>query len=200
MSATTRPIAVQQQARVPLQHRRTLVIRAIEAWSRRRYGAVLQPGLVAMHNRRVLTTLMRTETSAARWNTLDPTVRGLATLAAAAAIGCEWCLDFGYWQSRHEGVPAAKLTATPHWRDAAPGTFTERERCVLGYAEAMTATPPQVTDELVAALGTWFDHAQVVELTALVALENWRSRTNAAMGLTGQGFRDQCDLPERTPA
>lgn len=195
--STTNPsvTAVGRRARVPLEHRRTPAVRIIEAWSRRRYGAVLEPGLVALHNRRVLTTLMRTETSAARWNRLDPTTRALATMAAAVAIGCEWCLDFGYWQSRHEGVPAAKLRAVPSWREADAGTFTPRERDVLAYAEAITATPPEVTDELVAGLRRQFDDAALVELTALVALENWRSRTNAAMGLTGQGFRDQCDLP-----
>jgi hypothetical protein len=31
--------------------------------------------------------------------------------------------------------------------------------------------------------------------TAVVALENQRSRCNAAMGLKAQGFQDQCDLP-----
>ena len=184
-------------ARVPLEHRRTLVVRLAEAWSRRRYGAVLEPGLVALHNRRVLTTMVRTESSAARWNTLDPTLRALATLAAAAQIGCSWCLDFGYWQSRSEGVPAEKLAAVPSWRTAAPDVLTERERAVLAYAEAMTATPPTVDDAMVAGLHRWLDDAQVVELTALVALENSRSRTNAAMGLTGQGFRDRCDLADR---
>ena len=185
----------ERRARVPLQHPRTLVVRLVEAYSRRRYGAVLEPGLVALHNRRVLRTMIRTESGVARWNRLDPTVRAVAVLAAAAEIGCSWCLDFGYWQSRHEGVPADKLAAVPSWRSAAPGLFTEQEQAVLAFAEAMTATPPTVDDAMVAGLRRWLDDAQLVELTALVAQENARSRTNAAMGLTGQGFRDQCDLP-----
>ena len=36
---------------------------------------------------------------------------------------------------------------------------------------------------------------QLVELTAIVAVENLRSRINAALGLTAQGFRDQCEIP-----
>ena len=195
MSSTTSPApAGTRTARVPLQHRRTLFVRAVEAWSRRRYGAVLEPGLVALHNRRVLTTMLRTEQGAARWNRLDPELKGLATMAAAATIGCSWCLDFGYWELRHD-VPAAKRAAVPRWRDADPDLFDERDRAVLTFAEAASATPPTVDDALVAELRRWLDDAALVELAAVVALENQRSRVNMAMGLTAQGFRDQCDLP-----
>ena len=135
MSTTTAAAGTSPErlARVPLTHPRTLLVRLVEAWSRRRYGAVLEPGLVALHNRRVLTTLMRTETGAARWNALDPTLKALATLAAAAQIGCSWCLDFGYWQSRQDGIAPAKLAAVPRWRDAGPDVFDERERAVLAF-------------------------------------------------------------------
>lgn len=53
----------------------------------------------------------------------------------------------------------------------------------------MTATPPAVTDELVAALRFHLDVAQLVELTELIAVENWRSRVNAALGLESQSFK-----------
>jgi AhpD family alkylhydroperoxidase len=197
MSSTTaaRPApAPERVARLSMHHRRTPFVRLMEFWSRRRYGAVLEPALVALHNRRVLVTLLRTETSAARWNALDPTLKALATLAAAAAIGCSWCLDFGYWQSRHDGVPAAKLKAVPGWRAAGPDVYDDRERAVLAFAEAVTATPPTVDDAMVAELRRWLDDAALVELTAVIALENQRSRCNLAMGLKAQGFRDLCDL------
>ncbi len=177
--------------RVPLAHRRTLFVRALEAYSRRRYGGVLDPGLVALHNRRVLLTLIETETSAARWNRLDHTVKALATMAAAATIGCEWCLDYGYWESHNRGIPVIKLEQIARWREA--GGYSELERAVIGFAEAMSATPPSVSDRQVDELRQWFDNGQIVELTAMVALENLRSRTNAAMGLTGQGFKDRCE-------
>lgn len=65
----------------------------------------------------------------------------------------------------------------------------------MAYAEAMTATPPEVTDEMVAELRTELSEAELVELTATVALENLRNRNNAALGLTGQGFEDRCEVP-----
>lgn len=179
-------------ARIPLEHRRTPMVRFVEWMSRRKYGAQLEPGLVALHNRRVFQTMMLTESSATRWKSLDPTLAALATMAPAALIGCSWCMDFGYWEHHHRGVPVAKLRDVSGWRDSA--VYTELERKVLAYAEAMTVTPPEVTDEMVEELRAELTDEQLVELTALVALENQRSRGNAAAGLTGQGFKEQCEL------
>jgi alkylhydroperoxidase family enzyme len=179
-------------SRIPMDHPRTPFVRFTEWYSKRKYGEVLDPGRAALHNRKVLTTLMLTEGSAARWNSLDPTLQALAQMASSAAIGCSWCMDFGYWVSTNDGVPADKLQNVPTWRDS--DVYTDLERKVLEYAEAMTATPPTVTDELVESLREDLSDEQVVELTALVALENQRSRTNAALGLTSQGFKEFCEL------
>ncbi len=39
---------------------------------------------------------------------------------------------------------------------------------------------------------------EFVELAAWVALENFRSRFNAGLGLRSQGFSDSCEIPMRT--
>jgi alkylhydroperoxidase family enzyme len=120
-------------------------------------------------------------------------------MAAAATIGCAWCLDFGYWEATvNHAVPAAKIRAAADWRDS--DVFSEVERLVLEYAEAMTATPPGVTDEMVEALRGHLSETQLVELTAIIAVENLRSRINSALGLTAQGFKDRCELPAADPA
>lgn len=180
-------------ARIPLTHRRTPVLRLAEAYSRRRYGAVLDPGLAALHNKKVLMALVGFESKVARWNALDPTLKALAVLASAAEIGCTWCTDFGYWESRNRGIDAAKLSAITDWRSA--DVYTDDDRAVIAYAVAMTQTPPSVTDEMVEDLRTRMSDAALVELTAMVALENQRSRTNSALGLTSQGFKELCALP-----
>ena len=84
-----------------------------------------------------------------------------------------------------------RLEQIARWREAE--VYSELERAVIGFAEAMSATPPSVSDRQVDELRQWFDNGQIVELTAMVALENLRSRSNAAMGLTGQGFKDRCE-------
>jgi alkylhydroperoxidase family enzyme len=182
-------------SRIPLDPPRTLVYRLAEWFSRRSFGAVADPLPVMAHNPRVLLTDLRFEQSVAKWKHLDPTLKAIAVMAASVQIGCAWCVDFGYWISTEQGVDQAKLRAVPTWRDS--DVFTELERDVLAYAEAVTATPPAVTDEMVAGLRRRMDDAALVELTMIVAVENIRSRFNAAMGLTSQGFKDRCELADR---
>jgi alkylhydroperoxidase family enzyme len=180
-------------SRIPLDHKPTPLLRIAEIYSKRRYGAVLEPGLALLHNRKVLMTVIANENRVARWDTLNPTVKAVATLAAAAEIGCGWCLDFGFWESFHRGVDPIKLREISRWRRST--VYNGRECAAIRYAVAMTQTPPQVTDDMVGELRTRFTDAEVVELTATIALENQRSRTNTALGLTSQGFRDHCDVP-----
>jgi alkylhydroperoxidase family enzyme len=178
-------------ARIGLEHRRTVFVRATEWFSRKKYGDVLDPGRAWMNNRRVLTSCGLLEASAARWNKLDPTLKALAVMVTSAQVGCSWCMDFGYWEYHHQGIDPAKLRAVPQWRDS--DVYTDLERAVMDYAEAMTATPPSVTDDQVERLRRELDDAALMELTAQISLENFRSRTNAALGLTSQGFKEYCE-------
>ncbi|MGY1721807.1 carboxymuconolactone decarboxylase family protein [Blastococcus sp. SYSU DS0533] len=180
-------------ARIPLDPPRTPFVRLTEWYSRRRFGAVLDPGAAMAHHGAVLRTYVRHEQSVARWNRLDPTLRALAVMSSAATIGCSWCLDFGYWASSQDGVDPAKLRDVPRWRGSP--VYSDLERQVMAYAEAMTTTPLQVTDGMVAGLREHLDDAALVELTMMIAVENSRSRFNSALGLTSQGFRDRCELP-----
>jgi alkylhydroperoxidase family enzyme len=102
-------------------------------------------------------------------------------------------MDFGYWESTRQGTDPVKLREVPRWRDS--DVYTDLERKVMAYAEAVTMTPPAVTDEMVAELREDLDDAQLVELTMMVAVENTRSRFNSALGLTSQGFKDRCEIP-----
>ncbi|PZS17695.1 MAG: carboxymuconolactone decarboxylase family protein [Pseudonocardiales bacterium] len=178
-------------ARISLDPPRTLTYR-IGAWySRRKYGTLLEPGIAVGHNPRVMRTYAKEEMSLARWNRLPADLQHLAVLAAATHVGCSWCMDFGYWVTTTEGLDPAKVRDVPRWRDSA--VYTELERRVMAFAEAASATPPEVTDEMVDGLRADLDDAQLVELAMMVAVENQRSRFNIALGLTSQGFKDRCE-------
>ena len=180
-------------ARISLDPPRTLFYRLAEWYSRRTYGAVLDPARAMAHHPRMLLSYVRYEQSLARWKRLDPTLKGLAVMASAATIGCSWCMDFGYWENTRQGIDPAKLRDVPRWRDS--DRFTDLERQVLAYAEAMSTTPLGVTDEMVAGLREHLDDAALDELTMMIAVENSRSRFNSALGLTSQGFKDRCEIP-----
>jgi alkylhydroperoxidase family enzyme len=84
------------------------------------------------------------------------------------------------------GADDEKIRQVPTWRESR--LFTDLERAALEYAERMTITGERVTDELWARLRGHLSEAQIVELTAAVALENFRSKFNVPLGVEAQGF------------
>jgi alkylhydroperoxidase family enzyme len=84
------------------------------------------------------------------------------------------------------GASDDKIRQVPTWRESS--LFSPLERDALEYAERITVTGEKVTDELFARLRGHFSEAQVVELTAVVALENFRSKFNPPLGIEAQGF------------
>lgn len=161
--------------------------------ARRVFGRVPDSLRVMWHHRRLTIDSFLTERRISRWRALNPQLTSLAVMASAASIGCSWCLDYGYYAAHVDGLDLDKVREVPRWREAS--VYTDLEREVMSYAEAMTVTPPTVTDEMVESLDRQLGHAALVELTKMVAVENERSRFNAAMGLTSQGFSNVCELP-----
>lgn len=86
----------------------------------------------------------------------------------------------------------AKLADLSDWQRSR--AFSELERVALEYAERITYTEQKVDDGLFERLKEHFSEPQVVELTAAIALENFRSKFNPSLGVEAQGF---CLLPKR---
>lgn len=85
-----------------------------------------------------------------------------------------------------------KLGDVTSWRDSR--LFSEAERLALEYAERITYTDQKVDDALVDQLKNHFTDAQIVEMTAAIAMENFRSKFNPPLGIEAQGF---CVIPKR---
>jgi alkylhydroperoxidase family enzyme len=58
----------------------------------------------------------------------------------------------------------------------------------LEYADSMTLSGREVTDELFARLRRFYDDDQLVELTAVIAWENASSKFNRALRIPSQGL------------
>jgi alkylhydroperoxidase family enzyme len=127
------------------------------------------------------------------WDAADESLKSFAHMAVAAQVGCSWCLDVGYFQAQNQNLDLTKASQVPRWRESE--VFTPLERDVLEYAEAMTNTPPTVTDELYAGLLDRLGPAAMIELTALIAYVNLATRANVANGVRSQGFSDACEIP-----
>lgn len=99
--------------------------------------------------------------------------------------------------SSNNGASHALIAAVKAgtWREH--DDLDDAERVVLTYAEAMTATPPDPTVDLIAAMQQWFDSAAIVEITAAIAFENYRARLNVALGIEGHTtYQPPTDAPD----
>jgi alkylhydroperoxidase family enzyme len=164
----------------------------VKRMSRKLMGDVPEPVEVAWHNRKVLNFSFAVGRKSQKWDQCDENLKSFAHMAVASLVGCSFCLDLGYFTAHNEGLDEAKAREVPRWRESS--VFTPLERDVMEYAEAMSQTPPTVTDELSARLLDRLGPAALVELTAIVGLANLYTRTNVALGVESQGFSASCDL------
>jgi alkylhydroperoxidase family enzyme len=164
----------------------------VKRMSRKMLGDVAEPVEVAWHNRKVVNLSFTLARKAQKWDQCDENLKSLAHMAVASMVGCSFCLDLGYFQAHNEGLDLTKAREVPRWRES--DVFTRLERDVMEYAEAMTQTPPTVTDELSARLLEPLGPAALVELTAYIALANLVTRTNIAFGIESQEFSVACGL------
>lgn len=130
---------------------------------------------------------------AGAWSAADKSLKSFAHMAVAAQVGCSWCLDVGYFQARNDDLDLTKASQVPRWRTS--DVFTPLERDVMEYAEAMSNTPPTVTDAQYAGLLERLGPAAMVELTVHIAFVNMATRANVANGVSSQGFSDACEIP-----
>lgn len=88
-----------------------------------------------------------------------------------------------------------KIEALP--QHASTELFSETEHVVLEYADAMTHTPVEVSGAMSARMCGKFTEAQLQELTATIAWENYRARFDHAFGVEAEGFSEgvYCALP-----
>ena len=128
---------------------------------------------------------------------MDPRLKQLAELKAAALVTCEFCLDVGSALAAAHGITENQLRDLPSFADS--DAFSPDEKLVLEFAEAMSRTPAVIADELRDRLLNRFSPAQVTELAATVAWENNRGRLNQALGVRPAGFSGAavCAIPER---
>jgi AhpD family alkylhydroperoxidase len=159
---------------------------------RRMVGEVPESAGVMWQNPRVLKDTMGFGRKVDGWDRVDPTLASLASMAAASTVGCSFCLDLGYFLAHHRGLDEAKAREVPRWRQSE--VFTPVERRVMEYAEAMSQTPPTVTDELSALLLDELGAPALLELTARIGTMNLTARSNIALGIRSQGFADSCGL------
>ncbi len=168
-------------------------VRLFFAKQRRTYGKVLDPGLLWGRSKWVFSSVALLYGALNRRSSpLDSALRSLVTVRVSQINHCAFCIDINSATLQKRGVSEDKILALATWREGSK--FTEKERMVLEYTEAVTFSDREVTPEQIEGLRKYFDDDGLVELTGLIAFQNMSSKFNAALDVPPQGF---CQLPQK---
>jgi alkylhydroperoxidase family enzyme len=164
----------------------------VKVFSRRLFGQVPESLGVMWHHVPALKAGMRFGQQLQKWDACDEGLTSFAHMAVASLVGCTWCLDFNYFMAKNHGLDVERAREIPRWHES--DVFTPLEREVMAYAEAMSQTPPTVTDEMVERLAGQLGEAALVELTTVIGYANLTTRSNVALGIESEGFAAACGL------
>ncbi|MDB2533608.1 carboxymuconolactone decarboxylase family protein [Porticoccaceae bacterium] len=154
---------------------------------RRKYGAVLDPGLLWGRVPKLFATVALLYGAIDRKTSpLDQVLRSLVTVRVSQINWCHFCVDINSATLATRAGSMDKVEQLEQWQDSA--LFDDKERVALEYAEAVTYSDQQVSAELMARLKLFFDDDAVIELTGLIAFQNLSSKFNAALDVPPQGF------------
>ena len=93
------------------------------------------------------------------------------------------------------GISDEKIAALADY--ATSPLYSEEERLALELADAQTQASVKVSDDLYARLREHFDDAQLVELAATAAMENFRARFNRVFEIEPNSI--YCPIDKPTP-
>lgn len=168
-------------------HAAPLWIRALYALQRRRYGVVFEPTRVWARAPAALRGFLHFGAAVDRKSSpLDPALRSLVMVKVSQLNSCSFCIDLNGARLSERGVGVDK--ALELGRYGSSQLFSDQERAALDYAVAMTLPDRGVDDAVFERVRRHFDDDAIVELSALVALQNASSKFNAALGIPSQGF------------
>ena len=158
---------------------------------KRKYGEVLNPALLWG---RVPGLFMAVATFYGlldrKSSPIDPVLRSLITVRVSQINWCSFCVDINSSTLAKRSRSMDKVMQMENWRESS--IFNEKEKAALEYAEAITFSDKQVTDEIVTNLRNYFNEDGIVELTGLIAFQNLSSKFNSALDVKSQGF---CKIP-----
>jgi len=179
-----------------VEEKRGPVVGAAQLYSKWRYGRPMTITPVIAHSRANMIGWGVFEFLHEHAHGVDERIKDLAATKVAMRVGCEFCIDISAALGRKAGATEQQLRELHAYRTSP--AFSDSERVAIEYAEELTKEHVEVSDELFARLREHFDEPQIVELTAAIAIENFRARFNNALGIRASGFSAGmfCPVPE----
>jgi len=142
---------------------------------RKMFGKDLTPAKMQMRLPGLMWGSIAMEAGLSRKRRISFRYSQLAKVRTASLIGCPFWVDINSAVGRKAGLSDEKLLAL---RGNDLRIFNDIERLVIELADAMAATPSNISDELYSRLRAQFSDEQLMALSAQIAFENFRARLN----------------------
>jgi alkylhydroperoxidase family enzyme len=113
--------------------------------------------------------------------TLDPTLRELGQTRAGWARGSQFVFSQHCKACRNLGMSEERIAAIPSW--AVATCFSDAERAVLAYTDALVLDGGRVPDALFAELKTHLTDEAILELTYITAMYEMHAVISRALRL-----------------
>jgi len=116
---------------------------------------------------------------------LGKELRYIINMVVSGTNGCGFCLDVGRTMAVKEGMNMGKLDALPAYRTSP--LFSDKERAALSYVEEATLNK-RVSDATFNELHRHYGDREIVEITILMAIQNFTNLTNIPLGIGSDGL------------
>lgn len=162
-------------------------VRVLFMLQRRRHGTTLEPTRVWARAPKALRGFLHFVSAVDRQTSpIEPALRSLVMVKISQLNACSFCVDLNAAKLQERGISSDKALALVSY-ETSP-LFSKKEVAALDYAVAMTRSDLGVDDLTFGRVRTFFGDDEIVELTALIALQNASSKFNAALAIPSQGF------------
>jgi len=160
---------------------------------KRKYGEVLNSATIWAKSPKIFLALSWLYATLDRKNSpLTPGLRSLVIVRVSQINGCSFCIDLNTSVLFSRGVSSEKAMALQNWNTSK--LFTDLEKTVLEYAEAVSDSSKKISKDLQTRIQELFSETDLVELTALIAFQNMSTKFNNAFGIEPQGFCSVVDI------
>lgn len=170
----------------PIEKPKSLFLRLMFMVLRRRFGRVISPWSVLFARAPHLApSMIGIYWSMERSFSVSQELQLLVQHRVAELNDCSFCLDIGKAVALQQNVAIEKTEALANY--ASDPAFDDAERAALAYADEATRNK-RVSDTTFGTLRAHFDEREIVEITWLVAVENYFNLINLPLGIGSDGL------------
>jgi alkylhydroperoxidase family enzyme len=165
---------------------KALKVAAIRRFARKRLGKDIAPLNTSAKHPDYLIAYAQFNQALDKLNLVPARLKILGQIRAAKLVECPFWIDINSAAGKAAGLSDEQIGNLNWYQEG--NLFDSDQKLVLELADAITSTPANVTPELRESLQARFSTAELVELGAAIAWENYRARSNRVFGFGSEGF------------